>query len=266
MSKVPSALLTFLSYQCQLVLLGSLTLWLSCGAPDAAFAQAPYDDTKTAEGWAWSRIKQGDVANFNERCLTPALDPKKENDTRWEDICRRLSARFLEDVLSRMPWRESVPFAGIQIRGARIVGDEHLENAKLTRAIKIFDSQIVGAINLSHSRTDSMIVLEGSLVDGKFDADSLNTESDLSLRNGVVFKRAVTLNGAKVGGSIDLTGASLDDKLDANSVQVGGDLLMLSNGENKAHFKDVDLLGAKVAGSVNMIAARFDGKLDADSL
>jgi uncharacterized protein YjbI with pentapeptide repeats len=259
-------LLTLSPRRYVLALLGALPICLGLGALDVAWAQAPYDDIKTAEGWAWSRIKQGYMADFNQHCGTPPLDPKNEEDANWQNDCRKLSARFLQDLLTRAPWRDAVPFEGVRIKGARIAGDVDLENAKLIRPIEIFGSRIEGAINLRRARTDSLVWLDGSLMIGTFAADGLHAESKLFLRHGAVFKSYVRLTGASFEGNVDMTGASFEGTLNAGSLQVGGSLFMYSGVHNKASFEEVVLRGAKITGQIDMTGASFDGTLDANSL
>jgi hypothetical protein len=75
--------LPFLPRQHLPALFGAFVLWLGLGSLDLALARAAQGDFQTAaERWAWSQIKQGEVADFNKRCGTPALYPQKEEDER----------------------------------------------------------------------------------------------------------------------------------------------------------------------------------------
>jgi hypothetical protein len=65
-------------------------------------------------------------------------------------------------------------------------------------------------------------------------------ESDLRLRNGSAFRSELNLNSAKIDGHVELTVARFDGKLDAGQVRIGGYLLMNSDSQNKADFKNVD--------------------------
>lgn len=239
------------------ILLGAAIVCLTL-AQDGA-AQQSYDDESTPEGWAWTLIKQGKEANFDVRCGTPELDPRKDDD-RWSDKCRRISATFVADVLTREPWRGQIPPAGVKLAGARIEQDIDLENARLNRVLSIRHSRIEGNITLSRARTDSVLTLDGSRIAGNLSGNQFRTESSLWLRS-TEFKKNIQLSYAKIEVNLELTGATLEGQLNLEALQVGRYLLMM-----RATSKEVVLSEAKIDGVVNMSAATVEGTLNAESL
>jgi hypothetical protein len=90
-----------------LAFMGALALWLGLGLLELALARAAYDGM-TPEEWARSQIMQGKPADFDQRCdpKQPPLDFRhNEGDPRWWTECRKLSARFLQKLLTEVPSR-----------------------------------------------------------------------------------------------------------------------------------------------------------------
>ena len=141
-------------------------------------------------------------------------------------------------MLTREAQQDAKLSAGVRINGARIVENINLENVKLICAIEITGSRIEGAITIRRSHTESVILLDGSLMNGEVNAYGLRSGSDLSFADGATFKGIVNLGDAKIDGKVDISGSRFEGKLNAEALRVGGTLDMSSNDKDKAGFKD----------------------------
>jgi uncharacterized protein YjbI with pentapeptide repeats len=227
------------------------------------------DNLSAAERYAWGRIQQGLSANFSEKC-DGWPDPKQEDDPGWRDEskgkCRTLRATFIIDILTKPSFRDAMTYRGVDIRGAKIIGDVDLAFAKLDRPFQISESRFEGAISLRYAHADSIINLEGSDVGGWLDATGLHSEGELSLRRMRISRAGLVLSRAAITGLVDMSEITCLGDLNADSAKIGGSLFMRANGDNKPSFQDVWLSGANITGSIEMIGASFEGDLNANSI
>jgi hypothetical protein len=236
----------------------SLGLLCLLTAPMGALAWS--DNPDTPEGWAWTEIRAGRVADFNKHCGT-TLDPRKS--TGWEDPCRQISPGFLVDVLTVQKWQVQVPLRGVRLRGAHIVGAIELTNAEITSELWIDASRISGRMSLANAHLKRLLSLDGSVIGGDMDASRMNAETLVTWSEHASFEGDVDLRGATVGGEFSMISASFSKKLDADDMDVQGTLFMR---DHASFGGDVNLRDATVGGNLDMNGASFSKALDADRL
>src|SRR5262245_53173774 len=110
-----------------------------------ASAKPAYEDPRTPEGWAWSKIRSDQIADFNERCRKE-LDAREKDG--WDDPCRQISAQFVVNALTNPKLRDQVPRHGVRLSGARIIGGFDVADAEVKPEVRIEVSRIEGDATL----------------------------------------------------------------------------------------------------------------------
>ena len=229
------------------------------GAAECDHPFPPDGDWTKPEEWAWNeRICLGKIADMSkyEGDNVSSCDPKEADD--WP-AARDLSAAFLETILNHEPYRGALTRTGVRIRCARFNETLNLSHMVIAHPLWLDASLFRRDVNLPHLRSSSVISLQGSVFDGRFDAEGLDVAGSLFIRGGAQFKE-VRLPGAKVGGQLSAIGSIFDGRFDADGLEVAGNLFM-SGG---AQFKGVRLVGAKVGGLLSAIGSTFDGLFQED--
>jgi hypothetical protein len=231
-----------------------------------AWADAPADAGWTqAEAWAWSHIEAGEPASFDQPCgasTAPPADPAL-----WNAACRTLRGTVLEQMLTRLPWRDAMPHQGLRIIGAHVTGGLDLTNAHIPAALVLIRSRIEGDVALSRAHLDGLLALDGSIIVGTIDATGLESESDVSLADarqlghqtdpiGVIeAQQTVGLRNAQIKGSLYLNGGLFHQMVDLRGIHIDDELQT-----SGAHFLAPLWVGSALIGvKASINATRFDG-------
>jgi hypothetical protein len=241
-----------------------------------------------AEAWAWLQIAGGRTADFDAKCHAFAVP--ESDDSTWTDPCRAVRGIMLEQILTRAPWQGATQHHGVQIKGARVVGNLDLSNAHITSAVILTHGRIEGDVLLARAHLDGLFALDGSVIAGAVDGIGLSSESDLSLsddhhvsgcsKSGVDvhgpvtllhsrikgsvflncghFQQKVELSGTRIEADVQTGGATFEAGLWGGSVQIAGKLSINSTRFKKEVLFPNSTIGVLVDTSKSM----FEGKLN----
>jgi hypothetical protein len=247
---------------------------LAIESASTAHAQVPtYEDVGNADEWAQSEILRGLSADFDKRC-GGRLDPEKGDDRgrTASRKCRTLHAAFLEDILKRSPLRDALPDNGVDVRGAKIIGDVRLSFATLEHPLRITNSRFEGGIFLDDARAERFVDLSGSSVSGALNANALQVGGAMHMHSSDQTQSSfheVSLIGARVVGDLDMVAVRVDGNLNAHGLQVGGSLDFRSDdkdGRQASVSGAVTLEGAHIERDLNLNEAQVEKNLNANAL
>ena len=233
----------------------------SCSeSPPDGFAWSPH------EAWAWTKIRTGLSADFNE-CLKLPLDVK---DVEYVDKRRNLSSSFLSTILTRKSFQKAIGHRGVHIVGAHFPDEIDLTDVSIEHPLVIVKSLFDSKVTMRRFVTSKSVSFDGSQFKKTLDMESVLIAGHLSMRR--VGSNDVFLSSSKIGSRFTLTGSEFQGKLDMGSASIVGDLLMDTERSHffwflvakwkKATFqKRVDLSGVSVGGVLDMTGASFNGTL-----
>jgi hypothetical protein len=213
---------------------------------------APEDWTQQ-EKFVWERVAAGEVADFNSMDgYGGNLDPRTAED--WPEN-RVLRPAFLETILLKEPYRSNLTRRGVTIFGGRFSELIELEGAELQHRLVLGGCLLEKGGNLNGLKSKFPIDLSGSKVPGALQANGLDLDADLFLRNGEFAD--IDLTGAHIGGQLALDGSKVTGKLNMNAVHIEQSLIM----RNKAEFAEVDLTGGHIGRQLSLDGSKVTKKL-----
>ena len=232
---------------------------------------APAPEWNRAEQWAWQRIREGNIADFNE-LLGPLLPRQPEG---WTSE-RELRSRFIEQVLLDDAYRNALPHQGVRIIGAwireplllhnariahevwldktRFEGNVSFASARCTSTLSFAESFFGGTFSMIDARIDVRLILRAAKFVHAVDLRSIDVNSDISL--GEAELASLNMNGARVRGDGDLRGLQCDEVINMEGADVVGDVFL-----SKCDVSEANLTGSKIGGQLSMIEAHCSGSL-----
>ena len=188
------------------------------------------DKWSEPEKWAWTRICNGQTANFNRRPGNQELDPRNpEHNHKWSDA-RSLRPDFLETILVHEPFQSTIPEQGVYIVGAYFADEIDvaanigrridLSEASIKRPLMLEFSLFESPVVMAHFKTSTSVSFVGSKFNSRF--NMYNASIGGHLLAGRAEFRSVDMALAKISGQLDLRGSKFKGLLNMYSISVGG--------------------------------------------
>jgi uncharacterized protein YjbI with pentapeptide repeats len=217
-----------------------LTIFSSTGAARSSAGQL-----NAAETWVFTQAMAGEIADLSKQF------PDNEKDK------RKLSAHFLEELITGALPGIKLHRHGVRIIGATIDEPIDLENAQIPCEVWLEHCQFNASANFNGTSSAGTISFENSTF--KTDAGFNSMKAGRAVFNQTVFEGPVDFVAANIAGNFEASGAQFQNKektADFGSMKVGG----YASFKSAVFEGPADFGSAEIASNFGAHGARFQNK------
>ena len=222
-----------------------LAAFLTIVYPSTGVAKRSAGELNATEEWVVTQTRGGEIADLSKQF------PDKEKDK------RKLSAHFLEELMTGALPGIKLHRHGVRIIGAIIDEPVDLENAQIPCEAWLEHCQFNASANFNGANVAGTISFENSAF--KADAGFNSMKVGRAVFNDAVFEGPVDFVAADVAGNFEMNAAKFQNKektADFSGMKVGGYAFFKS-----AVFEGAaDFGSADIAGNLQAQGARFQNK------
>src|SRR5579885_146253 len=107
---------------------GVLSLIMAAGD---GLAAAPASREQSAEDWAWTQLRNEQVADFNTREGCNGQLVRYQKTKARVAACRQISHLLFVQICARLEWLDKLPRLRVRVRGSHITGSVNLSDAEI---------------------------------------------------------------------------------------------------------------------------------------
>jgi hypothetical protein len=194
-------------------------------------------DCTPQEQWVLEQLEKGEIADLEEK-----FGKKEEN--------RRLSARFLEDLLTGGFKGLGVHRHGIRVKNAVIAEPLDLKLAQIPKAVWLLGCQFKQKVSFQDAVFENLLIISKSHFDQEANFHRARVRIDFFCRDAV-FNGQVDFGGADIGGQFMADGARFESEKEAifDALKVGQDAFF----QGTEFFGKADFTLADVKGSFHLV-------------
>ena len=233
---------------------------LRSASPDTIIK--PDKDWTGVEAWAWEQIQLGKEVKLPGSCSTRENgEAPSVSDVNPSDFSLR--GEFLQQILTKAPYRDVTAKQAIVLHGVRVVGNIEVEGGTSQGRVIVSCSTFEGNVLFNDWEFLHRVHFDYVTARKSIEIRDVDAKSRFTISRSVV--RDMKVSGSRINGSLSFRETHVEEEMEIVNTRIENSLLMgcteaRSSGRHCATYGSTHYVNPSVGRSIHLVGSHFKGR------